>query len=52
MDPRTLLDQPLTSLKAWVRAHERLLAVNLSWTLAIGFMLFSVWKLLRSLGIL
>lgn len=52
MDLRSLLSHPLSSLRQWVLEHERFVAVNLSWTLAIGLIIFSIWKLLHSLGIL
>jgi hypothetical protein len=52
MDIRSLLSNPLSSLRQWAREHERLIAVNLSWTLAVVFIIISIVTLLRSLGIL
>ncbi len=52
MDLRTLLSHPLSSLRQWALEHERFIAVNLSWTIAVGLIIFSIWNLLHSLGIL
>ena len=52
MDLKSLLSHPLSSLRQWALEHERLVAVNLSWTIAVGLIIFSIWKLLHSLGIL
>ncbi|MBP3257643.1 MAG: hypothetical protein J6M23_06600 [Bacteroidales bacterium] len=52
MDLRTLFSHPLSSLRQWALEHERFIAVNLSWTIAVGLIIFSIWKLLHSLGIL
>ena len=49
---RSFFSRPLSTLRQWALEHERFIAVNLSWTLAVGLILFSIWKLLHSLGIL
>jgi hypothetical protein len=52
MDLKSLFSHPLSSLRQWALEHERFIAVNLSWTIAFGLIIFSIWKLLHSLGIL
>ena len=52
MDLRSLFSHPLSSLRQWALEHERFIAVNLSWAIAVGLIIFSIWKLLHSLGIL
>jgi len=52
MDLREFLTHPLSSIKGWATTHERFIAVNLTWTLAIVFIIVSVVFLLKSLGIL
>jgi len=52
MDLKSLFSHPLSSLRQWALEHERFIAVNLSWTIAVGLIIFSIWKLLHSLGIL
>ena len=52
MDFREFLSQPLSTIRQWAATHERLIAVNLTWTLAVGFIVISVVYLLISLGIL
>lgn len=52
MDLREFLTHTLSSIKGWAATHERLIAVNLTWTLAIVFIIVSVVFLLKSLGIL
>ena len=43
MDFREFLSQPLSTIRQWAATHERLIAVNLTWTLAVGFIV--VWAL-------
>ena len=52
MDIRSFLSHPLSSLRQWALEHELLVAVNLSFRIAVGLLIYSVWKLLHSLGIL
>lgn len=52
MDLREFLTHPLSGIKGWAATHERFIAVNLTWTLAIVFIIVSVVFLLKSLGIL
>ena len=52
MDIRSFLSHPLSSLRQWALEHERFIAVNLNWSIAVGLLIYSVWKLLHSLGIL
>ena len=52
MDLKSLFSHPLSSMRQWALEHERFIAVNLSWTIAVGLIIFSIWKLLHSLGIL
>ena len=52
MDLKSLFSHPLSSLRQWALEHERFIAVNLSWTIAVGLIIFSIWKLLHSLGLL
>ena len=52
MELRSFFSRPLSTLRQWALGHERFVAVNLSWTLAVGLILYSIWKLLHSLGIL
>ena len=52
MDLREFLTHPLSSIKGWAATHERFIVVNLTWTLAIVFIIVSVVFLLKSLGIL
>ena len=49
---RDFLSHPLSFIRQWAMEHERFIAVNLSWSIAVGLLLYSVWKLLHSLGIL
>lgn len=49
---REFLSRPLSGIKAWIAGHERFIAVNVSWTLALVFVVVSIVSLLKSLGIL
>ena len=52
MNLKDFFSQPLSSIKIWAAGHERFIAVNVTWTLAIIFFIVSVIYLLISLGIL
>ena len=52
MDLKEFLSHPISSMKSWAASHERFIAVNVTWTLAIVFIIVSIVNLLISLGVL
>ena len=52
MDIRYFLSHPFSSLRQWALSHERFIAVNLTWALAVLFIIVSLVYLFKSLGIL
>ena len=52
MDWKEFLSHPLSSIRQWTLEHERFIAVNVSGTLAVVFIIVSVVYLLHSFGIL
>lgn len=52
MDIRDFLSHPLSSARRWLLTHERFIAVDVTWTLAVVFILVSVVYLLKSIGML
>ena len=52
MDLKSLFAHPISSVRQWAMEHERLIAVNLSWTLAVVFIIVSIVKLLQVFGVL
>lgn len=49
---KDFLQHPLSSIRQWALEHERFIAVNVSWTLAVVFIIIAIAKLLISFGIL
>ena len=41
MDWKEFLSHPLSSIRQWTLEHERFIAVNVSWTLAVVFIIES-----------
>jgi hypothetical protein len=52
MDVRYFLSHPFSSIRQWALSHERFIAVNLTWALAVLFIIVSLVYLFKSLGIL
>ena len=52
MDIRYFLSRPFSSLRQWALSHERFIAVDLTWTLAVVFIIVSIVFLFKSLGLL
>ena len=52
MDIRYFLSHPFSSLRQWALSHERFIAVDLTWTLAVVFIIVSIVFLFKSLGLL
>ena len=52
MDLRDFLSHPLSSIRQWLLTHERFIAVNLTWTLAVVFIIVSLVYLFKFLGLL
>ena len=52
MDIRYFLSHPFSSLRQWAHSHERFIAVDLTWTLAVVFIIVSLVFLFKSLGLL
>ncbi|MBQ8062873.1 MAG: hypothetical protein IJ584_01045 [Bacteroidales bacterium] len=52
MSLKEFLAQPISSIKSWAAQHERFIAVNVTWTLAIIFIIVSIVYFLISLGVL
>ena len=52
MDIRYFLSRPFSSLRQWLLSHERFIAVDLTWTLAVVFIIVSIVFLFKSLGLL
>ena len=52
MDIRYVLSHPFSSLRQWALSHERFIAVDLTWTLAVVFIIVSLVFLFKSLGLL
>jgi len=49
---RDFLSHPLSSARSWLVSHERFIAVNVSWTLAILFAIISLVYLFKSLRLI
>ena len=52
MELKEFFERPISSIRSWAAAHERFIAVNLTWTLAVVFIIVSLVFLLKSLGVL
>ncbi len=52
MNLRDLLSHPLSGIRAWIAAHERFVAVDLTWGLALVFLAVSLRYLFKSLGLI
>lgn len=52
MSLKEFFSRPISSIKSWAAEHERFIAVNVTWTLAVVFIIVSIVYLLISLGVL
>ena len=52
MGLKEFLSHPLSSARQWLLSHERFFAVNVTWTLAVIFLIVSVVFLIRSIGMI
>lgn len=52
MSFRDLMRYPLSTLRRWWDAHQRLLCVVLPWVTGICFALYAIWRFIHALSLL